>query len=153
MSNFVIRKATIEDIKEIQALINTFAEQDLMLPRSINELYENLRDYWVAVDAGFVIGCCALHVSWENLAEVKSLAVNKEFWGKAVGTRLIEVCLDDALELGIHQVFALTYQQGFFEKMGFSLISKEQLPHKIWSECIKCSKFPDCDEIAMMKEV
>lgn len=149
----MIRKARISDIRELHKLINFYAEEGKMLPRSLNELYENLRDYAVFEENGEILGCCALHVSWEDLAEVKSLAVKPEHTGKGIGRKLIEGCLAETKELGIRKVFALTFNPEYFEKRGFRKIEKEQLPHKIWSECINCAKFPNCEEIAMLKEV
>ena len=121
-----------------------------MLPRSINELYENIRDFWVYVEDGKIFGCAALHVSWEDLAEVKSLAVEESKQSKGIGRRLLSTCLEEAKNLKIKKVFALTFKPEFFKKYGFKKIDKSKLPHKIWSECIKCSKFPDCDEVALM---
>ncbi len=145
-----IRKANIKDIKQIQGLISYFAQKGLMLPRSINELYENIRDFWVYVEDGKIFACAALHVSWEDLAEVKSLAVEESKQSKGIGRRLLSTCLEEAKNLKIKKVFALTFKPEFFKKYGFKKIDKSKLPHKIWSECIKCSKFPDCDEVALM---
>lgn len=149
----MIRKARVEDIKEIQKLINTFAKKDLMLPRSLSELYENLRDFWVVEENKKVAGCCALHISWEDLAEIKSLAVVKNKQKKGLGRELVLKCLDEARQLGVKRVFALTYQPDFFKKFGFKTVKQTELPHKIWVECIKCCKFPDCQEIALMKTI
>lgn len=124
-----------------------------MLPRSLNELYENLRDFWIYEEDGKVIACGALHTSWEDLAEIKSLAVSKEKQKQGVGSKLIKSCLDEALDLGIKKIFALTYKPGFFQKEGFQLIEKDQLPHKIWNECIKCPHFPDCQEVPLIYEI
>jgi amino-acid N-acetyltransferase len=98
------------------------------------------------------VGTCAIHVSWENLAEIRSLAVEAGFTKKGVGRALVENCLAEAKELGISRVFVLTYKKDFFEKRGFGVIDKADLPHKIWSDCLKCVEFPNCDEIAMIKE-
>jgi len=149
----MIRKAKISDIKELHKLINFYADRGNMLPRSLNELYENLRDFLVFEQNGEILGCCALHVSWEDLGEIKSLAVKLGNTGKGIGTKLIEGCLEETEELGIKKVFALTFNPEYFEKRGFRKIEKEELPHKIWSECINCPKFPNCDEIAMLKEM
>src|SRR3989338_9969638 len=146
----MIRKARIEDIKKIQALINSFAKKDLMLPRSLNELYENLRDFWVAQENKKIVGCCALHVSWEDLVEIKSLAVAKNKQKKGYGAAMLSACLNEAKELGAKRVFALTYKPEFFKKFGFRKIRHAGLPHKVWAECINCCKFPDCDEIALL---
>ena len=149
----MIRKAKIEDIKQIQALINTFAKQDLMLPRSLNELYENLRDFWVAENNGKIIGCAALHISWDDLAEIKSLAVAKTKQKKGLGEELIDACTSEAKQLGAKKVFVLTYKPDYFKKFGFKRVSHDDLPHKIWAECINCCKFPNCQEIALLKNI
>jgi len=149
----MIRKATINDIKGIQELVNFYAKKDQMLPRSLNELYENIRDFFVYEDKGKIVGCCALHVAWENLAEIKSLAVEESSQKKGIGEQLVKEALEDAKKLKAKRVFALTYAPEFFEKMGFKRIEHSELPHKIWSECIKCVKFPDCDEKALAMDI
>jgi amino-acid N-acetyltransferase len=149
----VIRKARIQDIKQIQDLINCFAKQELMLPRSLNELYENLRDFWVFHQDKKIVGCCALHVSWEDLAEIKSLAVKKNMQKKGIGSQLIAICIKEAEDLGTRKIFVLTYKPEYFKKFGFRRIRHSCLPHKIWAECINCHKFPNCQEIAMVKQL
>ena len=149
----MIRKARIEDIKKMQSLINAFAAKDLMLPRSLNELYENLRDFWIAEEDRKIVGCSALHVSWGDLVEIKSLAVAKNKQKRGIGAELITACLNEAKKLGAKRVFVLTYSAEFFKKFGFKKIKHEDLPHKIWAECINCCKFPDCDEIALLKNL
>jgi amino-acid N-acetyltransferase len=149
--DITIRKAGIKDIKDIQRIINSFAQKDLMLPRSLNELYENLRDFWVAQDKRQILGCCALHISWDDLAEIKSLAVKPEYHKKGLGRKLVLVSLDEAKLLGAKKVFVLTYKPEFFRQFGFRRIQHSKLPHKIWAECINCSKFPDCQETALLK--
>jgi amino-acid N-acetyltransferase len=149
----MIRKATIKDIVKIQGLINYFARRDVMLPRSLNELYENIRDFWVFEDREKVIGCCALHISWEDLVEIKSLAVERSKQKMGIGKRLVEVAIGEAKELGAKKIFVLTYQPGFFKQFGFKKIKTASLPHKIWAECINCPKFPDCQETAMIKQL
>ena len=146
----MIRKARISDVKDIQKLIAQYAKQDLMLPRSLNELYENIRDYFVSETDGCIHGCAGLHVSWEDLAEIKSLAVSKQEQGKDIAQKLLAAALDEAKSLDIGRVFALTYIPEFFKKYGFKVIDKSELPHKIWSECIHCVKFPDCDETPLL---
>ena len=146
----MIRKARFSDIEEIQRLINRYAEEGALLPRSLNELYENIRDFFVWKERGKLLGCCALHISWENLAEIKSLAVSRRVRKKGIGNRLLQSALSEAKDLGIKRVFALTNQEKFFKRNGFKKIKKEKLPHKIWGECNKCPKFPDCDEVAMI---
>jgi len=147
----MIRKAKIKDIKPIQELINSFARQDIMLARSLNELYENIRDFWVVEEKGKVIGCAAMHISWDDLAEIKSLAVAKKYQSKGKGKELINACLEEARNLGARKVFALTYRPEYFKKLGFKRVKNASLPHKIWAECINCSKFPNCQEIALLK--
>lgn len=149
----MIRKATVDDVKGIHALVNFYAKRDRMLPRSLNEIYENIRDFFVYIDGRKVSGCCALHVDWEDLAEIKSLAVAKPKSGKGIGAKLLQHCLEDAKTLKVKRIFALTYVPEFFKKYGFRIINKDTLPHKIWTECIKCPYFPNCKEIALMKEI
>lgn len=143
----------IADVADIQALIKYFSERDVMLPRPLSTLYENIRDFHIMDEDGKVIGCCALHVTWGDLAEIKSLAVAENAQGKQLGRLLVEACLSEARELGIPRVFALTYVSNFFEKLGFNKVDKSTLPHKIWSECINCPKFPDCGEEAVVIEL
>ena len=149
----MIRKARIKDIEQIQKLINFFARQDLMLPRSLNELYENLRDFWVAEENAKVVGCCSLHICWDELAEIKSLAVARNKQRKGLGENLVLASLDEAKELGAKRIFVLTYKPEYFRKFGFKRIDYSDLPHKIWAECINCPKFPNCQEIAMVKQI
>ena len=149
----MIRKAKISDVKDIQTLVNSYAEKDLMLPRSMNNLYDNIRDYYVLEVDGKVKGCVALNIVWDDLAEVKALAVDESEKGKGWGRNLVETCLAEAKELGIKKVFALTLIKDFFNKLGFKTVQKRRLPQKIWGECIHCIKFPDeCNEIAVMYE-
>jgi amino-acid N-acetyltransferase len=148
-----IRKARIKDIKEIQRIINFFAQKDLMLARSLNELYENLRDFWVVRHKHKILGCCALHISWDDLVEIKSLAVRPEYHKKGLGRKLVGACLNEARSLQAKKVFVLTYKPEYFRQFGFRRIEHSKLPHKIWAECINCSKFPDCQETAMLKVI
>ncbi|MFH1782476.1 MAG: N-acetyltransferase [Candidatus Omnitrophota bacterium] len=149
----MIRKSTLKDVKNIVELINYYAKKDLMLPRSLNEIYENIRDFFVYEEGGVILGCCALHVTWDDLAEVKSLAVSENAKKKKIGSSLVKATFEDAKSLGVKRVFALTYVPDFFEKFGFKKVEHAELPHKIWSECIKCVKFPDCQETALVKDV
>lgn len=144
-----IRKARIPDAKAIHKLLITYAQQELMLSRSLPDIYELIRSFYVYEVDGEVLGTVSLHICWEDLAEVRSLAVAGHQMKKGIGRQLVQACLEEARELGLKKVFALTYQPGFFEKMGFHYIEKAELPQKIWSDCVKCPKFPDCDEIAM----
>jgi len=149
----MIRKARIKNIKQMQDLINYYAKQDLMLPRSLNELYENLRDFWVFEEDSRITGCCALHIAWEDLAEIKCLAVKKARQRKGIGSQLITNCIKEAGQLGTKKIFVLTYKPDFFRRFGFKRIKYSSLPHKIWAECINCPKFPNCQEIAMVKKL
>ena len=145
----MIRKALIPDVREIHRLLLDYARDGLLLSRSLAELYESLRDFYVFEVDGRVVGTAALNICWEDLAELRSLAVHPDFNGRGAGRELVSACLDEARLLGIRRVFALTYKPAFFEKLGFTVIEKSQLPHKIWGDCMKCAKFPDCDEIAL----
>lgn len=149
----MIRKARINDVKQIQELVNSFAKRNLMLPRSLNELYENLRDFWVYEENRKVSGCCALHISWQDLAEIKSLAVKPNRQKKGIGSQLIKTCIEEAKDLKVKKIFALTFKPNFFKKFGFKRIKNAALPHKIWAECINCAKFPNCKEIALVKKI
>ncbi len=150
----MIRKAIISDAQTIQELVAQFSQKGIMLPRSLNSVYEHIRDFWVIEEEGKVIGCAALHiVGWNGLAEIRSLSVNKECQKKGLGKLLVDKCLAEAKEIGIEKVFALTFVPDFFSKHGFQNIEKETLPHKIWSDCIDCPYFPDCKEIAVMKSL
>ena len=147
-----IRKALVRDVPSMARLINGFANQGIMLPRSHYQFYQHLRDFSVAERDGEIIGCGALQVIWEDQSEIRSLAVLPAWQGRGVGRRLVEALLAEAHALGLPGVFALTYQQGFFQRMGFYVVPHESLPHKIWGDCLNCPKFPNCDEIAMRIE-
>jgi len=144
------RKALNQDVVNIQKLINSFADSSAVLPRSLIQIYDNLRDFSVIEKNGEIIACCALHVSWDNLAEIRSLVVKKEFQKQGLGKVLVDNALKEAKELGITQVFALTAVPDFFSQLGFKIVDKSTLPHKIWSDCINCTKFTECDEVAML---
>jgi len=148
-----IRKAKISDIREVQRLINEFAKKEEMLPRSLNDLYESIRDLFVCEDRGQIKGVSALHILWDDLAEIRSLAVAEGSRGKGIGNRLLKICLKEAKGLGIKRVFALTYQPEFFRKNGFKGIDKSKLPQKIWGDCLRCPRFPECDEDAVIIEL
>lgn len=148
----MIRKARMADAKPIHKLLLTYAQQGLMLSRSLSDIYEGIRDFYVFEADGEVVGTVCLHICWADLAEVRSLAVDARQEGRGLGRQLVEACLAEARGLGLARVFALTYKPGFFGKLGFHEIEKSELPQKIWSDCIKCPKFPECDEIAMSIE-
>ena len=149
----MIRRARISDVKKIYDILQHFSDKELLLGRSLSSLYDQLRDFIVFEDPdqeGVVVGVCALHVCWEDLAEIRSLAIVEEHHGRGIGAEMVQVCLQEAEDLGISKVFTLTYQPEFFSKMGFNGIDKGELPHKVWSDCIQCPKFPDCNEEAML---
>ncbi len=147
-----IRKAVIGDVKSIHAILVRFGQRNLLLPRSLNEIYTHLRDYYVVecdAEPGGVHGVCGLRICWEDLAEIKSLAVDESCQHKGAGRLLVESCVREARELGIKRVFALTYVPDFFIRMGFREVEKSTLPHKVWGDCLSCPRFPDCDEHAV----
>ena len=150
-----IRKAKISDVRQIQKLIEFAAKKGEMLSRSLSELYDNLRDYNVYEEEGQgqILGTCAMHICWEDLAEIRSLVVWEDYNRQGIGTKLIEACLSEAISLGLYRIFALTYKPDFFLKFGFRTVDKSALPHKIWADCIKCVKFPECNEVAVLLEV
>ena len=147
----MIRKAKVAEAKTIQKLINSFAKEGKLLPRSLSEIYDNLRDFFVFEEDGRILGVCALHICWEDLAEIRSLAVQEDAGRKGVGRQLVEACLKEAKELGVKKVFLLTYIPSYFRKLGFYEVDKATLPHKIWGDCFRCPKFPNCDEVALLK--
>lgn len=149
----MIRKARISDVKDIHSLLNFFAGKQLLLARSLSDLYENVRDFFVIEEDNKVVGTGALHIIWEDLAEIRSLSVKEEFQRMGLGSSIISSAVSEARDYGIKKVFTLTYKPKFFQKNGFNIIDKSLLPHKIWADCIKCPKFPNCDEIAMMMEL
>jgi amino-acid N-acetyltransferase len=150
----VIRRAKIADAENIQRLINQFADEGRLLARSLSEIYDNLRDFFVSEgDDRQVKGVCALHISWEDLAEIRSLAVATEARENGMGAQLIAACLEEARQIGVKQVFLLTYIPTYFERAGFRAVDRSVLPHKIWADCIRCVKFPQCDETAMILDL
>ncbi|MEJ5348446.1 MAG: N-acetyltransferase [Desulfosoma sp.] len=151
----MIRKARIQDAKGLHRILNAFAAEGKLLPRSLSDLYTHIREFvvWESPETGEILGCCCLHIVWEDLAEVRSLAVLPQFQGRGIGTSLVRECLQEAKDLGIHRVFALTYEIRFFEKLGFRITEKQSFPQKIWADCLHCTKFPDCDETAMVLDM
>ena len=152
-NHIVFRKAIVKDVPAMARIINEFAVRELMLPRSRYQLYQHIRDFSVATKDDAIIACGALQVAWEDLAEIRSLAVTGSWQDQGVGRRLVRYLLDEATRLGLPRVFALTYQQAFFEHLGFQVVAHDSLPHKIWGDCLNCPKFPNCDEIAMMLDL
>ncbi len=150
IKEYTIRKARPVDIKSIYALLEEFAEEGRLLARPYSELYDFFRDYFVAVCEEEIVGTCALHLCWEDLAEIRSLAVKRPHQGKGLGKMLVQRCLKEAATLEIKKIFVLTYEVDFFQSLGFNPISKSKLPHKVWSDCVRCIKFPECDEEALI---
>lgn len=151
----MIRKATIQDIKWVHGLLQEYGKKGELLARPLSQLYDHVRDFSLYADeAGSrILGCCALQFCWEDLAEIRSLAVDPAHRRQGIGSRLIEAVLEEARSFNIHKVFALTYKPDFFNRFGFIEIEKSELPLKTWGDCIICVKFPDCDEIAMMMQI
>ncbi len=145
-----VEKAKIQDVPQIHKLINDYANKGEMLPRPLSELYEDIRDFFVIKDGETVLACAALHVSWSDLAEVRSMAVAENNKQKGLGAGLLAACLKEAEELGINTIFCFTYQPDFFKRHGFIDIDKMELPRKVWTDCFRCPKFPNCDETALI---
>ncbi len=149
----MIRNATIHDVPRIGDIINSHAELGKMLFKSYAQLYEGLRDFAVYEKHNKVVGCTALSIIWADMAEIRSLAVDEQYVGQGIGRRLVEWCVEEARRLQIRKIMALTYEQGFFGKMGFEVVGKDSLPLKVWSDCVRCPKRDGCDEIAMVREL
>ena len=148
-SEVTLRVPVVSDVAKMAALINSYAGDALMLPRSHNSLYQHLRDFCVLEHGDDIVGCGALQVVWEDSAEIRSLAIAEGWQGMGLGRRLVERLLEEAKRIEVPTVFTLTYKPGFFEAFGFAVVSRDTLPHKIWADCLDCPKFPNCDEIAM----
>lgn len=156
----MIRSARMSDVPDIHRLITHHAELNRMLFRSHADLYEHLRDFFVCVEPSAtgdtqtaperVVGCTALELVWKDLAEVKSLAVDETCRGRGVGTQLVQAAVEEGRRLGLGRVFALTREQRFFERLGFAIVPKETLPHKVWTDCVRCPLQEHCDEIAVV---
>ena len=146
-----IRNAKISDVEAIHSLINSYAEHDRMLFRSLADIYENLQTFSVAELDGIVVGCCALQIIWSDLAEIKSLAVEQANTEKGIGRMLVADAVEKADQMDLPKLFALTLNSSFFEKLGFSVVEKDALPMKVWSDCAKCPKQQNCDEIAVVR--
>ncbi|MCX6799343.1 MAG: N-acetyltransferase [Candidatus Diapherotrites archaeon] len=149
----MIKKATMRDAENIKELLSSYAKKRLLLDRSVVGIYEGIREFFVAEKDGKFAGCCALHFCWEDLAEIRSLAVKEKFKDNGYGKRLVEAALEEAKGFGVKKVFTLTFVPVFFRRLGFAEISKDALPHKIWSDCINCVHFPNCRETAMAIEI
>lgn len=147
------RHAILSDVEDIMLLINQYAEKGLMLPRTRSALYEGIREFVVAVEHEKIIGTGSLHVIWDDLAEIRTLAVEETYQGKGVGRKIVEILLQEAAQLHCPKVFTLTYQVEFFKHLGFILVDKDAMPQKVWKDCINCVKFPNCDENALILEL
>lgn len=145
----IYRKPTFKDVEAMFELVNNYARQGLMLGRSRNVLYESLRDFIVAEENGEIVGMGALYLMWNELAEIRAMAIAPQVTKSGIGRNIVQALIEEAKNLGVTTVFALTYQPDFFKKQGFTELPKEELPHKVWKECINCTKFPNCDEIAL----
>jgi amino-acid N-acetyltransferase len=145
-----VEKAIINDVAQIHKLINHFADKGEMLARALSDIYENMRDYFVVREGDTVLACASLHIYWSDLAEIRAVTVTEDSQKQRMGTRLIETCLEEAEELGIPTIFCLTYKPDIFEKLGFRRVDKMELPRKVWAECYRCPKFPNCDEVALI---
>jgi amino-acid N-acetyltransferase len=145
-----VQRATVHDAEGIHQLVNYWAAQGQMLPRTLGETYENLRDFFVVREGDRVVGCAALHIMWADLAELKSLAVADDQQSRGLGAALVAACVEEGRALSLERLFALTYRPGFFEPLGWTQADVMNLPRKVWNECYRCPKFPGCDEIAMV---
>lgn len=151
--NGIFRPAVISDARQIFALINQYANKELMIRRALSELIETIREYIIYEEDGQLIGACGLHIALEELAELRALAVRPGDERRGIGSELARLALGEAERLGLPKVFALTYNRAFFERLGFVEIDKNLFPHKVWGECVKCHKFPECDEVGMIIEL
>ena len=149
----MIRRATVKDAQDIFNILQQYAVKGILLPRSLNSIYENIRDFFVYEQDDKIIGIGSLHIFWEDLAEIKSLAVLEEYQHHGIGKRIVEECIKDAKTLGIKRVFALTYVPEFFQKLGFRIVDKSEFPQKVWTECIHCVKFNECKEVPVLLEL
>lgn len=146
-----VRPAVVADARSIMTLVNELAIQQVMLPRSPASVIENIRDFVIAEVGGEFAGCGALAITWSDIAEVRSLAVAPAMQKHGIGRVLVDALVDDARRLGIPRLFAFTYVPDFFAKMGFTICQHEDLPHKVFNDCMHCPKFLACDEIAMTR--
>lgn len=153
VNGIAIRKSTVRDARAIQSLILDYSHEGKMMPRSLNEIYERIRSFFVVEERGRIVACCCLHVMWEDLAEIKSLAVAADCSGRGYGAAMIEQALNEARELLVGKVFVLTFIPEFFKKFGFHEIEMNELPKKIWLECVNCIHYPDCGETALIRDV
>ena len=148
-----VDRARVGDASSVHRLISRFADKGEVLPRALSEIYDGIRDYFVVRKGDRVVACAALHVTWVDLAEIRSLAVDEQEQKQKIGSLLVQACVDEAKALGIPKIFCLVRKPAFFERHGFQLIDKTELPQKVWAECFRCPKFPNCDEVALIRHV
>ena len=148
-----LRKANVNDVKEIYNLISEYSKKGVLLERTMSNIYDNIRDFFILEKDGETAGIGSMHVCWDALGEIRSLCVKEKYLKRGYGTKLVEECLKDAVNLKLKRVFVLTYNVEFFKNRGFKIIDKKELPHKVWAECVNCPKFPQCDEVAMIYEL
>lgn len=148
-----LRKATVTDVRGLHSLIREEARRHRVLARSLADLYDSLRDFWVSEEDGAVVGCAALHVAWDTLGEVRSLVVHPEHRSRGLGNALVRGCLEEAHQLGLKRIFVLTFIPEFFHRLGFRPVPKGELPQKVWTDCVHCPDFPDCGEEALILEL
>ncbi|RKY36170.1 MAG: N-acetyltransferase [Candidatus Omnitrophota bacterium] len=149
----ILRKPNLCDAVSIYKLINLYSQTGKILARPLSDIYESLRDFVVCEYDGEIRGCCALHITWEFLAEIRSLVVTQDYQGRGIATSMVNYCLKEAIDLKVGKVFLLTEIPDFFKKLKFVIVDKSTLPHKIWRDCIQCVHFPDCNETALIKEI
>ncbi len=148
-----VDRARVGDASSVHRLISRFADKGEVLPRALSEIYDGIRDYFIVRKGDRVVACAALHVTWVDLAEIRSLAVDEQEQKQKIGSLLVQACIDEAKELGIPKIFCLVRKPAFFERHGFQLIDKTELPQKVWAECFRCPKFPNCDEVALIRHL
>jgi len=152
----MLRKARVDDVKTIHGMINASAGKGEILPRSLMDIYGSLRDFFVYYDESkqAVAGICAMNIIWDNLAEIRSLYVEEEHRKQGIARNLVEACISEAITLGLFRMFTLTNRPELFKRLGFKEVDRSTLSEKIWSDCFRCSKYPDyCDEVAMIIEL
>jgi amino-acid N-acetyltransferase len=148
-----VRRARLADVPGVADLVGRFAGRGEVLPRSEADVYQSMREWVVAAQSGRIIGCGGLVILWADLAEIRSLVVDPAYRGQGIGRQLVQLLLSQAVELEIPQVIALTRKPGFFRTLGFRIVPRESLPRKIWKDCVTCTKFVGCDEVAVVREV
>jgi amino-acid N-acetyltransferase len=154
MKGYTIRKARMGDVRQMHTLMSHFAETRELLPRSLSEIYENLQQFFVIVNKNKIVGTCALYITWDDLAEVKALAVARDHQGKGLGKWLLKTVIAEAKKIGVKTLFTLTIRENLFKKFGFRRVNKSGLPHKVWTECVRCPYFPDsCIETSLVLDL